>query len=179
VNDSTKGRTEREWFSITCNNGDDPNWVKNARERHEQVAKVQSRRIQEMLDSEDGNELMKSHWRFNPQIGELAFWTNDSIVEWYATDFKLDSASGGASDSNKKKGGRPIPNRPFPSMISDRAISGNKCSKRRPDKCPKGERCGLWIHDGDDREGCVNEYHCDTFGRLVNSDPVPEPGDAR
>ena len=32
--------------------------------------------------------------------------------------------------------------------------------------CQRGERCALWIHDGDDREFCVNESNCGGFGRF-------------
>jgi len=52
-------------------------------------------------------------------------------------------------------------------MISDIELSGKKCNKRGG-VCGPAERCAVWIWNGDDREGCVNEYHCDTFGRLAN-----------
>ena len=53
-------------------------------------------------------------------------------------------------------------------MTSDVGDSGTKCRKReRKNKCPEGELCGFWLHDGDDREACVNESVCETFGRHV------------
>ena len=54
-------------------------------------------------------------------------------------------------------------------MISDQKLSGNKCSKRGGE-CGDGEQCAIWIHNGDDREGCVTDSQCNTYGRLVNDE---------
>jgi hypothetical protein len=63
----------------------------------------------------------------------------------------------------------PIPRRPFASMVSDANLSGKRCSKRGGE-CGAKEQCALWIHNHDDREGCVADSQCNTFGRLVNEE---------
>jgi len=55
-------------------------------------------------------------------------------------------------------------------MTSDMPHSEfGKCSKAGG-ACSTGERCGLWIHNGDDRVQCVNEYQCNTWGRHATKD---------
>ena len=37
------------------------------------------------------------------------------------------------------------------------------------DGCGEGEVCGYWVHNNDDREQCINEQNCNTFGRMATS----------
>jgi len=50
-----------------------------------------------------------------------------------------------------------ISDNPFQAMVSDTNNSKIRCEKRGGmNQCGDGEACGLWIHNGDDREYCVD-----------------------